>query len=400
LAATAGLKAFEQRGRLTTPARFNVESTYRRDVIGDWEQSCEVIAQWVQAFPHDLIARNNFSLCLSVLGQPDRALGEAREAARLLPAAHTYYVWVLRSLHADRLDEAQTTMDEAMRRGFDSPQLRDLRVGVAFLRKDGVALQQLWTWGLGRGDGPLLFSKARVEAYHGQFGAAHRSVDTATTLVAKAEHYLADYHALLVALMGIDVGLPLAPFPAIDPKQPLRSRLLGTLLLARTGRREEALAAADGLSHDHPSNTIVQKYGLPVIDAAVRLRSSDAAGAVAVLEPVRKHDLANTEVFPALYPSYLRGLAYLQTGDNAAAATEFQKILAHPGLVGREVIGALARLQLARAQRATGQDSAARDSYEAFLAVWQNADSDVPLYREAKAEYNALRRGTADGSQP
>ena len=403
LAAAAGRKAFEQRGRMTAPARFNVESTYHREVTGDWEQSCDVLSQWVQTFPHDVIARNNFSRCLSVLGQPDRALGEAREAARLLPAAHTYAVWVNRSLLADRLDDAQTTVDEAIRRGFDSTDLRDWRVLLAFLRKDDVAMQEQWTWGIGRADGSQLLSgKARVEAYHGQFGAARRSADTATALAAKAG-YSADPDAFDLALMRIDVGLPLARSPAVDSKQTLPSRLLGTLLLARTGRREEAMEAADGLRQDHPSNTIVQKYGLPLIDAAVRLRSSDAAGAIAILEPAKKYDLADTTdigvLFPALYPSYLRGLAYLQTGDNAAAATEFQKILAHPGLVGRSVIGPLASLQLARAHRAMGQDSAARDSYEAFLALWQNADSDVPLYREAKAEYNALRRGTADGSR-
>ena len=155
------------------------------------------------------------------------------------------------------------------------------------------------------------------------------------------------------------------------------------------------MKAADELRQDHPSNTVVQQYGLPLIEAAVKLRSSDGAGAVAVLEPVKRYDLADTQVLPALYPSYLRGLAYLQTGDNAAAATEFQKILAHPGLVRRQVIGALSGLQLARAQRAMGDGSAARNSYEAFLALWQNADSDVPLYREAKAEYEALRRGAS-----
>jgi serine/threonine protein kinase/tetratricopeptide (TPR) repeat protein len=398
LAAAAGLKAFEQRGRLTAPARFNVESKYHSDVTGDWEQSCDVLSQWAQAFPHDVIARNNFSICLSILGQPDRALGEAREAARLLPAGHTYYQWVARALCADRLDDARTTMDEAIRRGFDSMGLRDLRVLLAFLRKDDVAMQQQWTWGTGRADGQRLFSgKALVEAYRGQFGAARRSADTAAALAVKAG-YTDDYYALDLALMRIDVGLPLSRSPAVDPKQRRGSRLLGTLLLARTGSREEAMVAADGLRQDYPSNTIVQKYGLPLIDAAVRLRSSDPAGAVAVLEPAKKYDLA-VMALPVLYPSYLRGLAYLQTGDNAAAATEFQKILAHPGLVGRDLTGALARLQFARAQRAMGQDSAARNSYEAFLTLWQHADNDIPLYREAKAEYNALRRGTADGSR-
>ena len=394
LAAAAGLKAFEQRGRMTAPARFNVESTYHREVTGDWEQACDVLSQWVQTFPHDVIARVNSSVCLSVLGQQDRALGEAREAARLLPAENTYRTWVIQSLRADRLDDAQTTMDEAIRRGFDSIYLRDLRVDLAFLRKDDVAMRQLWAWGIGRAEGPRLFwGKAAVEASHGQFGAAQRSADTAPK-----GGSLIDHDALFLALMRIEVGLPFARFPEVDSKQTLDSRLLRILLLARTGRRE-AVAAADELRQDHPSNTIVQEYGLPLIEAAVKLGSSDAAGAVAVLEPVRRYDLAAT-YFPALYPSYLRGLAYLEMGDDAAAATEFQKILAHPGLVGRAVIGALARLQLARAQRSMGQDSAARDSYEAFLALWQDADHDIPLYREAKAEYNALRRASMDGRRP
>ncbi len=124
---------------MTAPARFNIESTYYREVTGDWEKSCEVLSQWVAVFPHDVIARDNFSSCLSILGQPDRALGEAREAARLLPAAHTYGTWIHRSLMADRVDEAQTSVDDALRRGFDSIYLFDLRVRLAFLRRDDEA---------------------------------------------------------------------------------------------------------------------------------------------------------------------------------------------------------------------------------------------------------------------
>ena len=76
----------------------------------------------------------------------------------------------------------------------------------------------------------------------------------------------------------------------------------------------------------------------------------------------------------------------------AAAAAEFQRILTHPGLAGRWVFGTLARLHLARAQRAMGDDTAALSSYEAFLELWQGADADIPLYQDAKAEYNALRQ--------
>ena len=161
LAAAAGRKAFAMRDRLTAPARFNVESDYYGQVLGDWETTCDSTLEWVQAFPHDVIARNNFAYCLSLLGEPDRALGESREAARLLPASFTYRAWIHRALLADRLDEAQTTIDDALRRDFDSASLRDLRVRLAFLRKDTAAMRQQWTWAaagptdfvIGEGDG-------------------------------------------------------------------------------------------------------------------------------------------------------------------------------------------------------------------------------------------------------
>jgi eukaryotic-like serine/threonine-protein kinase len=106
--------------------------------------------------------------------------------------------------------------------------------------------------------------------------------------------------------------------------------------------------------------------------------------------------LAYTFVFRPLYPAYLRGLAYLQSGDASAAAAQFQKVLGRPGLVGRGVIGPLSRLQLARAQSAMGDTGAAIGSYRAFLDLWHDADGDIPVYMAAKAEYERLqnRRGS------
>ena len=136
-AAVAARTAFSLRDRMTAPARFNAESSYHFEVNGDSEASCAVLAQWVDAFPHDVIARINLSSCLLNVGQLDRSLGEAREAARLLPAAFTYVMWIGRAMQTDRLDEAQKALDEARGRGFDSPLLRDTQVQVAFLRNVG-----------------------------------------------------------------------------------------------------------------------------------------------------------------------------------------------------------------------------------------------------------------------
>jgi serine/threonine protein kinase/tetratricopeptide (TPR) repeat protein len=389
LSEAAGRRAFELRERLTAPARFSVESNYHSGVFGDFETACAIRARWVQSFPHDVMARNNLAYCLSLLGEPDRALGESREAARLLPASFTYRAWIHRSMLADRLDEMQSTINDALERGFDSASLRDLQVQLAFLRKDTAAMQRQWTWAADRdGAEAVIMRRALVEASSGRFRDASRSVNAAT---ARTDPGTATDDAIGAALMQAEVGLTPALAIHVAPNDDLDTRLLGTFALARLGRFEQAKRSAEALRRDFPKNTVVQRYGLPLIDGAVKLGAGEPGAAVELLKPSLKYDLAYTFIFPPLYPAYCRGLAYLQAGDAHAAAAEFQKVMRRPGLVGPGVIGPLSRLQLGRAQAAMGDVTAAMGSYEAFLDLWRAADSDVPVYAAAKAEYEILR---------
>jgi eukaryotic-like serine/threonine-protein kinase len=131
LAAASARAAFALRDRLTVPARLLVESSYHLGATGDLESACAILSRWVEAFPHDLIARVNFGGCLMTLGEKDRALGQYREAARLRPTPHSYEQWIVASLKAERPDEAAKTMAEALGRGFDTPSLRDLQVRLS-----------------------------------------------------------------------------------------------------------------------------------------------------------------------------------------------------------------------------------------------------------------------------
>ncbi|HEX8762180.1 MAG TPA: hypothetical protein VF733_00280, partial [Candidatus Saccharimonadales bacterium] len=114
--------------------------------------------------------------------------------------------------------------------------------------------------------------------------------------------------------------------------------------------------------------------------------------AIEILRSVTPYDLAISDSFDYAYPAYLRGLAYLQLKQGNLAAAEFRKVLDHSGVVQGFVTGALSILQLARAQVLMHDEKAARKSYEDFLALWKNADSDLPIYKEAKAEYAVLRK--------
>jgi eukaryotic-like serine/threonine-protein kinase len=164
------------------------------------------------------------------------------------------------------------------------------------------------------------------------------------------------------------------------------------LSLARSGRTEEAERIADEVSQEAPLDTIVQKYLVPTVRAAVKLQKHDPDAAIEQLRGTVQYDLADTLSFDYLYPAYIRGLAYVESGDGRLAAGEFQKLIDNPGLCWGFVTGPLARLQLGRAERLMGDNASARKSYEEFLTLWKDADPDLPVYRQAKAEYAQFQK--------
>jgi eukaryotic-like serine/threonine-protein kinase len=124
----------------------------------------------------------------------------------------------------------------------------------------------------------------------------------------------------------------------------------------------------------------------------VKLQQHNPAAAIELLRATVRYDLADTHSFDYLYPAYIRGLAYLESGDGRSAASEFQKLIDNPGLCLESVNGPLAQLHLARAQKMVGDETAARKSYETFLDLWKSADPDILIYQQAKAEYAKLRK--------
>src|SRR6267154_1869032 len=392
LAAAAVKKTYELRTRMTEPGRFHAEDSYYADITGEQEKALPILLQWVGTFPQDFIAHNNLSWCLQLLGQPDRSLAEAREAARLLPSPWSYGALIQRSIYTDRLDEAKATFDEADVRKFDGTVLRVTRALLAFLKKDKAAMQDQWNWAVGRSDAEpvLLYVRSNVEAYYGHFHLATAQTNKADSL--RPTGPFKTFHALREAEIGDSAQAEQEAAKALKKVQNRGDQLALALVFARAADIAEAQKLADALSQDSPSDTVVQYYCLPAIRAAIRLHENDPAGAVEILRPTVKYDLAYpADSFNSLYPAYIRGLAYLQMGEGRMAAAEFQKLLDHPGLVGTDILGALSYLQVARAQKMMGDQSAARKSYEDFLTLWKDADSDIPIYRQAKAEYARLR---------
>jgi hypothetical protein len=172
------------------------------------------------------------------------------------------------------------------------------------------------------------------------------------------------------------------------------------LALAIAGDDSRALAIADDLERRFPEDTSVRFNYVPTLRALSALSARDPSRAIELLQPAARYEFAQPGIafygsgggsFGAMYPTYLRGEAYLALHKAGNAAAEFQKILDHPGVVLGDPIGALARLQLARAATMSGQTDAAKAAYQNLLALWKDADPDLALPRQAKAEFAALR---------
>ena len=165
---------------------------------------------------------------------------------------------------------------------------------------------------------------------------------------------------------------------------------VAALAFANLGDARRARELSQQLNRQFPLDTLVQESELLTIQAVIDFRQGFPTRAIETLKRASQYELRYADHF-ALQPVYVRGEAYLKAAQGQQAAAEFQKMLAHHGIVGNSITGALAHLQLGRAQAMMGDKTAARKSYQDFLAIWKDADPDIPIYRQAKAEYALLR---------
>ena len=156
------------------------------------------------------------------------------------------------------------------------------------------------------------------------------------------------------------------------------------------GDAAKAKSLSDELNKEFPLDTVLQNVALPSVRAATALQQRKPFQAIEVLGVSQPYELGQGTT-SYLYPAYLRGEALLQSKQPQRAAAEFRKLLDNPGIVGNFVSGALVHLQLARAQAMMGDTEAARKSYQDFLTLWKDADPDIPIYQQAKAEYQKLQ---------
>jgi eukaryotic-like serine/threonine-protein kinase len=387
-------RAYQLRDRLTEKDRLNNEIDYYGRVTGDWEKEYSAVLRFLEIFPRDVLAHANLRAAFVYLGQPDRAADEAAETARLRPSAY-YFGSAIQSIRfASRFSEAKSWLAKADDLKLDNSLIRRERLIVAFATGDRDNVEKILKEeerGSYRED--FLDEHSSIDIQQGRFHSAERrrrlEASERTSKVSNADSWMV-LSALEDAEVGMDVQARRYESKAAGNPLDRNKKIVLALALARSGRTAEAGRLADQISAERPEDTLVQHYLIPTIRAAIKLQQHDPAAAIDLLRGTVKYDLAFTGSFESVYPAYIRGLAYVGLGDGQSAAAQFQKLIDNPGFSVRHVIGPLAWLQLGRAQKMMGNNAAARKSYEEFLSIWKDADSDIPIYREAKAEYAQL----------
>ena len=401
LAAENLKKAYALRDRVSEREKFHITADYYQLVTGEREKEAQTYELWIQSYPRDRIPHINLGNNAATLGRYDKALAETQEGLRL--ESNNIIGWgnlTAYLLALNRLNDAKVALDTALARKIDGGYLRLIMYYIAFLRGDLAQMEQQLTWGADKpGDeDPLLSAQSDTEAYYGHLTKARdfsrRAVDSAVRADSKETAALwqvnaalreAEYGNATEAKQNTAAALKLAPGRDV--------KMLGALALARVGDIVQAKAMTEELEKSNPTNTVLKLYWLPTLKAAIEVNGGNTTQALVFLEAAAPYELGEPPptLEGTLYPSYLRGQAYLSARNGNAAAAEFQKFLDHRGIVMNFALGALAHLQLGRAYAINGDMAKAKSAYQDFLALWKDADPDIPILKEAKAENAKLQ---------
>jgi len=401
LARENATKAYELRDRVTEAERETIEARYYLYVTGDLEKAAEVYAVAVQNYPDSAGAYNHLANDEGELGRYEKSVQDLRKALLLDPSrASTYANLAVGLLALNQVEEASAVLAEADKRGLQTDILLQAHYWIAFLRNNEKEMERLVqrSSDVPGAQAILLSEQSNTAAYHGHFEKAREFSRAAENLMERdGNKELAATYLVQAALPESEVGEFARAQQYISQAQKLSHgqdvATLTAVALVRIGSVNQAEALCHELDKQWPEGTIVQKYWLPAIRAQIDLgqaRPSKAIDDLGVATPLELANPGSTAV-PTLYPAYVRAQAYLAMGDGPRAATEFRKLTDRPGLVLNYPLGALAHLGLARAYKSSGDLQNSRQAYLDFLSLWKDADPDIPILKQAKAEYAKLQ---------
>jgi serine/threonine protein kinase/tetratricopeptide (TPR) repeat protein len=401
LASEYAHRAYELRDRVTEHERLAISILESSYVTGDLTKDEQIAELWKQTYPRDAGVYNDTGSDKNLLGDYQGSLQDFQQGLRLHPNSSITYGNLADSYFAlNRLDEAKAVLDQGLGHGIAPETLADHYYILAFSRNDPETMQKQFALAMGKPgqEDTLLSLQSDTEAYHGRLKQAREYArraaessqrngtrETAAGFVVDEAFAEAEVGNSSLARQAATSAMQLAP----------RGRYvqaIAALALVRAGDTTQGQKIADDLARNYPQDTIVNFYWLPAIHAIMDVNRHNSAKALELLRAAQPYELGNpSPTVGPLSPIYFRGYVLLAAGQGKEAAAEFQRVLDHRGIVLNSPLGALAYVGLARGRAANGDNAGARTAYQDFFALWKGADSDVPILKQAKAEYAKLQ---------
>jgi serine/threonine protein kinase/tetratricopeptide (TPR) repeat protein len=407
-------KAFELRQHASERERLLITAGYYGNVTGELDKSAQTFRQFTESYPRDADAYNRLGAAYATQGLYEEAIGPLRYSQQLAPnrlAAYANLANVSLALH--HFEEARQAIQQAFAHNLDDPIFHAQLYGLAFIRGNSAEMAEQHDWFLSHPEAQNwgFALESDTEAYMGHLSKARdltrRAVDAAIRTDAKENGaiWLAN-GAVREAAVGNSAEARQQADAALKLDQGSHAAAVeAALAYAMLGDSAQAEPLMQDLNQRYPLGTHMQWVWIPAIQANLELNRKDPARAITRLEkaspPIEYAQSPFINQLSCLYPSYARGQAYLAAGQGKEAAVEFQKILDHSGMVWNCWTGALAHLGVARANALQARNSTGADAdlartraladYKDFLTLWKAADPDIPVYKQAKAEYAKLQ---------
>jgi DNA-binding winged helix-turn-helix (wHTH) protein/tetratricopeptide (TPR) repeat protein len=405
LATENASKAYALSNRVSDKEKFFIAAYYDGRVTGNQEKAQQTCETWMRTYDRD-VAPHSFlaGFIYPASGKYMRSVEEDRKGLQLDPYEAILYLELASNLAAlGRLEDAKSALRIASDRNLNHPLLLVEGYDIAFLQVDKAGMDRAVTLAQGKSGAEdwIADHQAFALAYFGHLHAARTMAQRATNLAQQAAHQeraalFETGPALWEAMFGNATEARRSATVALALAKDREVEYGAAFALGLSGDSSRSSSLANDLEAQYPEDTAVRFSYLPVLRALLALNHDEPSQAIELLQVAAPYELGQPRskiqgFFGSLYPIYVRGEAYLAEKKGVEAAAEFQKILDHGGIAYSDPIGAVAHLQLARAYTLSGDNTKAKAAYQAFLTLWKDADLDIPIFKQAKAEYAKLQ---------
>jgi eukaryotic-like serine/threonine-protein kinase len=398
-------RAYELRGRASDAEKFFILAYYDGRATGNLEKAEQTCGLWAQTYPRERLPHTFLAgFIYPASGRYEKSIEASQKVMQIDPdSTFPYAVLASDYIALERMDEAENVIAMGTARKLDSPQFTALRYDMAFLKGDAGGMEREVSVAKSGPGGEALIAnhEAFALAYTGHLQQARQLSRSAVDAAQQAAHreragVFEAGAALREAFFGNAVAARERANAALLLSNNREVEYGAGLALAIAGDSSQSSTLAADLEKRFPEDTSVRFSYLPALRAMIALNQDQPSKALELLQPAAPYELGSHRssfggLFGNLYPSYVRGEAYLAAHRGVEAVAEFRRIREHRGIVVSDPIGALAPVQLARAYLMAGDRTNAKFAYDDFLTLWKDADPETPLLKQVKYEYAKMQ---------